>query len=55
MVPVARTNFQRQKGSSYLRGRGHLFLSKELRPQNHIVFSGALARAKRNTMGNKIW
>lgn len=37
MVPVARTNFRRQKGSSYLRGRGHLFLSKELCPQNHNV------------------
>ena len=37
MVPVARTNFRRQKGSNYLRGRGHLFLSKELCPQNHNV------------------
>ena len=37
MVPVAHTNFPRQKGSSYLRGRGHLFLSKELCPENHNV------------------
>ena len=38
MVPVARINFLRQKRSSYLRGRRHLFLSKELGPQNLNVF-----------------
>lgn len=38
MVPVARINFLRQKGSSYLRGRRNLFLSKDLCPQNHNVF-----------------